>query len=84
MCLGEGFGVGFRQVGGGGFPVGNEEKGRGWARWGVGWGLANEPASQCALVCQNYPLVSCQIIMEVLFCPPLCCGGPPLISVILR
>ena len=37
MSLGEGSGVGFRGVVGGGFPVGE-----------VGWGPAKEPASQCA------------------------------------
>ena len=35
----------------------NERKrGRGWGGWAVGWGPAKELASQCARVCQNYPL----------------------------
>ena len=58
MSLGEGFGVGFRWVAGGGSPVDMREE-----REGVGWGQAKEPPSQCAHVCQNYlvanyPLVS--------------------------
>ena len=56
------------QVGGGGwFSLENEGKGKGVGRVG-GWGggLAKEPTSQCARVCQNYrlanyPLVSPQI-----------------------
>ena len=57
VSLGEGFGVGFRGVVGGGFPVENKGKGEWGGGWGgVGWGPAKEPASQCARVCQNYPL----------------------------
>ena len=50
MSLGEGFGVGFRRVVGGGFPVENEGKGEGGGEVGVGRGPAKEqePASQCA------------------------------------
>ena len=44
----------------GDFPVENvREKGRGWGGWGhreVGGGQEKEPASQCARICQNYPL----------------------------
>ena len=36
MSLGEGLGVGFRWVVGGGFPVENKGKGKGVGRWGVG------------------------------------------------
>ena len=37
MSLGEGFGVGFRRVVGGGFPWDNEGKGEGGGEgWGVG------------------------------------------------
>ena len=39
----------------GGFLCGERGK-RGRGRGG--WGPAKEPASQCAHVCQNYPLVS--------------------------
>ena len=45
MSLGEGFGVGFRWVVGGGSPVENQGKGKGVR---VGWGPAKEPSSQCA------------------------------------
>ena len=56
VSLGEGFGVAFRWVVGGGFPVENERKGEGGrGGCGVGWGQqAKETASQCARVCQNY------------------------------
>ena len=47
MFLREGFGVGFRGVVGGGFPVENKGKGEG-VRGGVGVGQAKEQASQCA------------------------------------
>ena len=50
MSSREGFGVGFRKVVGGGFPVEHVGKGEG-VGWGVGWGWggqAKEPASQCA------------------------------------
>ena len=53
MSLGEGFGVGFRWVGGGWWWFFLENEGK-----GEGGGQAKEPASQCAHVCQNYPLVS--------------------------
>ena len=53
---GEGFGVGFRGVVGGGFPVENEGKGERGGR--VGLGQSKEPASQHARVCQNYPLAN--------------------------
>ena len=49
MFLGERFGVGFREWWGGGSPVEYKGKGGGVERvGGVGWGPANEPASQCA------------------------------------
>ena len=54
MFLGEGFGVGFRWVVGCGLTVENEGKGD---RGGEGGGgEPKELASQCAGVCQNYPL----------------------------
>ena len=63
----------------GGFPVENEEKGKGVGRVaGVGWGQVKEPASQCARVCQNYPLaiyplVSPRFFSDLIF---LKCFGP--------
>ena len=37
----------------------NEGQGeRGGGGLGVGWELGKEPASQCARVCQNYPLAN--------------------------
>ena len=49
LSLKEGFGVGFRGVVGGGFPVEDEGKGEGVGSvGGVGWGPAKELASQCA------------------------------------
>ena len=57
MSLGEGFGVGFSGLVGGGFPLENEGQGEGGGEVeGAGWGQAKKPASQCARVCQNYPL----------------------------
>ena len=62
MSLGEGFGVGFRGVVGGGSPVENEGKREGG---GEGWGgPAKEPASQCARVCQNYPLANYRFLVR--------------------
>ena len=59
MSLGEGFGVRFRWVVGGGFPVESEGKGeRGVGGVGVGWRQAKEAASQCSRVCQKFPLAS--------------------------
>ena len=51
-------------MGGGGlFPVENMGNGdTGWGGWGVGWGLAKEPASQCARVCRNYPLANYPVV----------------------
>ena len=45
------------QVGGGAsFPVENEgNRGRRWGGWGVGWGPAKEPASQCATRLSKLP-----------------------------
>ena len=65
LSLGEGFGVGFKGGGGGwvGFPVENEGKGEGGGEGGgVGWGQAKEPASQCARICQNYPLAKYPLV----------------------
>ena len=46
----------------GGFPVENVKgKGSGEGR-GVVWELAKEPASQCACVCQNYPLTNYPLV----------------------
>ena len=45
MFLGDGFGVGFRGVWGGGFPVENEGKGEGGGEGGGG--QVKEPASRC-------------------------------------
>ena len=57
LSLGEGFEVGFGGVVGGGFPLEIEGKWGGHQEGGgVGWGQAKELASQCARVCQNYPL----------------------------
>ena len=36
--------------------------GRGRAGGGVGWGLVKEPASQCARVCQDYPLANYPLV----------------------
>ena len=30
--------------------------------WGVGWGQAKEPASQCAHACRNYSLANCPLL----------------------
>ena len=63
MSLGERFGVGFRWVVGGGFPVENKRKGKGGGEGGgVGWGQTKEQASRCAHVCQNYPLAVCPLV----------------------
>ena len=54
MSLGGGvLGSGLGGWWGGGFPVENE--GEGGQGWGTVGGLAKEPASQCASVCQNSP-----------------------------
>ena len=46
---------------GGWFACGKmREKGKGWG--GVGWGPAKEPASQCARVCGNYPVVNYPLV----------------------
>ena len=60
MSLEEGCGVRFRWVVGGGlvFLQKKKEGEGGWGGWGVRWGPAKEPASQCARICQNYPLAS--------------------------
>ena len=39
------------------------EKGKG-REWGVGWGLAKEPGSQCTRACQNYPLANYPLVTE--------------------
>ena len=57
-------------VGGGWFPVENEGKGEGGGEGGVGWGQAEEPASQCARVCQTYPLAIYPLVS------PRCLAGP--------
>ena len=46
------------QVGGGGVvSCGKKgEMGEGWGGEGVEWGPAKGPTSQCARICQNYPL----------------------------
>ena len=52
-------GVGFGWLVGGVFPVENEGKGElGGEGGGGGVGQAKEPASQCARVCQSYPLAN--------------------------
>ena len=57
MSLQERFGVGFGGGGGAWFSSGNRGRGEGGGEGGgVGWGQAKEPASQCARVCQNYPV----------------------------
>ena len=60
VSLGEGFGVGFRWVVGGGLPV--EEEGKGEGGGEAVWGPAKELASQCARVCQNYPLANYPLV----------------------
>ena len=42
---------------GGWVSCGNEGNGEGCGEGG-GWGQAKQPASQCARLCQDYPLVS--------------------------
>ena len=54
--IGGGFGSGSGGWWGVVFAVEYEGKGEGVGRVGVGWGQAKEPASQCARLCQNYPL----------------------------
>ena len=61
MSPGEGFGVRFNGVVGGVvFLWKKREKGKGE--------LAKEQASQCAHVCQNYPLADCPLVSLRCFC----------------
>ena len=52
MSLGEGFGVGFRWVVGGGFPVENRGKGE---RVGGGAGTGKDTGKSLPKLCRNYP-----------------------------
>ena len=67
---------------GGGFLWKMREKGKGVEKveGGVGWGgLAKEPASQCAHVCQNYPLANRPLVSPQtyfdLFCLTITTGA---------
>ena len=62
VSLGEGLGSGSGRRRGGS-PVDTEGKGGGW---GLGWGQAKEPTSQCARVCQNYPLANYPLVSAYL------------------
>ena len=58
VSLGEGFGVGFRWVVGGWFPVQNEDSRRGWGRWGV--------KSMC-MPLSNYPLANYPLLVSPMY-----------------
>ena len=49
----EGFGVGFRCVAGGRFPVENKGKGKGWGGWGVGVGTGKGTGKSMRKLCRN-------------------------------
>ena len=55
--------IGVSEVGGGVFSCGRGlRRGRGGEGRAVGWGPAKEAASQCARVCQNYPLANYPLV----------------------
>ena len=56
MSLEEGFGVWFRGVVGGGFPVENKGKGEGSGEGGGGVGTGKGTGKSMRKLCRNYPL----------------------------
>ena len=62
MSLGEGFGVGFRGVVGGGFPVENKGKGKGVGRVGGGVGTGKGTGKSMRKLCRNYPLANYPLV----------------------
>ena len=68
---------------GGGFPVVFWARGKGVGRWGRevgGQGQTKEPASQCARVCQNYPLAIYLLVSPRSPAPSFLGGGGDLVS----
>ena len=60
MSLGQGFGVRFRGVVGGGFPVENEEKGKGVRRVGSGVGTGKGTGQSMRKLCRREsPVYTC-------------------------
>ena len=58
VSLGEGFGIGFREVVGGGFPVKMREKGKGVGGGAVGVGTGKGTGKSMLKLYRNYPLAT--------------------------
>ena len=62
VSLGEGFGVGFRGVAGGGFPVEKNGEGEGGGEGGVGIGKGT--GKSMGKLCRNYPLAIYPLVLR--------------------
>ena len=83
MSLGEGFGVGFKGVVGGGFPVKNKGKGKGVGRMGGGEGTGEGTGKSMHKLCRNYPLANYPLVSPLLK-PRTWCRPNPTTQALVR